>query len=231
MLVMIDLDNTLADREAAVRRWVAEFCEARSLGPDVAAWLTTMDNDGYADRREVFQQIVERLDPTASVDELLAAYRRRVVELAALCPGAVACLGRLRDAGWTTAIVSNGSSEQQHGKIDALGLRPLVDAVVVSGDLGIKKPDPRIFEAAARVTGCRLSDAWMVGDSPENDVVGPHRLGIATVWLRRGRRWSEPSVEPRLTIDGLDELPALLGSAKPTGPSGERQGEVDDSGR
>jgi len=145
------------------------------------------------------------------VGSLLATYRRRVIELSVCTPGATECLELLRAAQHQIAIVSNGSSDQQHGKIDALGLREFVDAVIVSEDLGIKKPDSRIFQAAASATGCALDGSWMVGDSPMHDIVGGSRCGSRTAWLHRGRAWTETAAEPTIRMSSLEELaPALL---------------------
>jgi FMN phosphatase YigB (HAD superfamily) len=102
--------------------------------------------------------------------------------------------------------VSNGSSGQQNGKVDALGLRGLVDVVVVSGDVGHRKPDPEIFRLAADRAAADLVGSWMVGDSPVNDVIGPARLGVRTAWIRRERLWTEAGVSPDRTIDSLTEL-------------------------
>jgi len=211
MLVMLDLDNTLLDRHAAVAAWATEFASERALKPGAAEWMMTQDQDGYADRRTVFETIREEFNLEPSIESLLADYRRRVIELSALTPGATQCLGLLRAAGYLTAIVSNGSSGQQHSKIDALGLRGLVDAVVVSGDLGIKKPDARVFQAAATATGSRLVGSWMVGDSPTHDIVGGSLCGTKTAWLNRGRSWIESAAEPTINISSLTELvPAIM---------------------
>ena len=211
MLVMLDLDNTLLDRQAAVAAWTTEFATERALPPGAAEWMMTQDQDGYADRRTVFEMIREKFNLDSSVDSLLADYRKRVIELSALTPGAKQCLELLREAGYLTAIVTNGSSGQQHGKIDALGLRNLVEAVVVSGDLGIKKPDARVFQAAADATGSRLVGSWMVGDSPTHDIVGGSLCGAKTAWLNRGRNWIETAAEPTVTISSLTDLvPAII---------------------
>lgn len=211
MLVMLDLDNTLLDRHAAVTAWTTEFALERSLPPDAVEWMMTQDQDGYADRRTVFEMIRERFNLEPSVGSLLADYRQRVIELSALTPGATQCLELLRTTGHLTAIVTNGSSGQQHGKIDALGLRGLVDAVVVSGDLGIKKPDARVFQAAATATGSKLVGSWMVGDSPTHDIVGGSLCGAKTAWLNRRRSWIETAAEPTITISSLTELvPAIV---------------------
>lgn len=124
-------------------------------------------------------------------------------------PGAQQCLVSLREQGHRLAIVTNGSSQQQQAKIDALGLRSLVDGVCVSGELGIKKPDARLFQAAADATSTTLDG---MGDSPHHDVGGADRLGVSTVWIRRGRPWTEAGYEPTITIDSLAELPRAIGA-------------------
>lgn len=180
-------------------------------------WIVELDQDGYADRRLVFEQIRSRFDLAASVDSLLADYRSRIIELTALTPGATECLRELRSAGHIIAIVTNGSSVQQHAKIDVLGLRSSVDVVVVSEDVGIKKPDRRIFDIAASETGTTLAHAWMVGDSPLLDIEAADRLGVLTAWLHRGRSWSGQDSVPTVTLESLHDLPtAVLSIETPT---------------
>lgn len=212
---MIDLDNTLADRDGAVAAWLDEFCADYGLDESAKRWIIEADNDGYADRPTVFAAIRERFGLGPSAESLVADYRRRVVELARPTEGAVDCLIELRAAGATIAIVSNGTSGQQHGKIETLGLKPLVDAVIISGDLEIKKPDRRIFEAAALACGLDLvtldgRPGWMVGDSPLHDIVGGRDVGLRTAWLHRGRTWDAAVAPPDLTIGTLSELPMLV---------------------
>jgi len=206
VLVMIDLDNTLGNRTEAVALWVSEFVSSWKLPDEATGWIQKLDNDGYSARVDVFAAIQERYQIAAPVEELLAAYQDRVIELARPTEGAMRCLASLRGLGHTIAIVTNGSTKQQHGKIDAMGLRSLVDAVIVSGDLGIKKPDARIFEAAAAATGQRLLGSWMVGDAATNDVIGGHAVGAKTAWLHRDRTWTDPTCEPTVILNSLSEL-------------------------
>ena len=210
MLVMLDLDNTLADREGAVSAWIREFSKENALPPDAVAWFLDADQDGYAARRSVFDTFQQRYELAGNLDELLAVYQRRVVELVELCNGAIAGLSALRVMGAKLAIVTNGSAGQQHAKIDRLGLRPLVDAVCVSGEVGVSKPDPRMFELAAERCGCELRGSWMVGDSALHDVVGGQQVGANTAWLHRGRTWPASSPSPTAVIASLAELVAVI---------------------
>ena len=215
MLVMIDLDNTLNDRAAALGRWLEDFCSARDLPADAGRWILANDADGYGDRRAVFGSIRDRFGLDDSVDDLLATYRLGIREHLREVPGAADCLRRLRAAGATTVIVSNGTGEAQQFKIDALGFRQLVDGVVVSGQAGVAKPDPRIFELAAEAVDADLDGSWVVGDSAAHDIEGAKRLGLRSIWIRRGRSWPAPTPGPTAIVDRLDEVaPIILDDAE-----------------
>ena len=122
-------------------------------------------------------------DPTFG-EELAAAFpaERRTRHVA--FDDANAALENLRD-GCRLALVSNGPPDIQHEKLEGAGLARYFDAVVVSGEVGIGKPDPRIFHLALDRLGAPPEDAAMVGDSLARDIVGARRAGIVTVWINR----------------------------------------------
>ena len=74
---------------------------------------------------------------------------------------------------------------------------------VISEDVGVRKPNPRIFAIAAERARMRLGGAWLIGDSPEADIGGAAGVGMRSVWLHRGRRWAEPRYAPTRTADGV----------------------------
>gem|GEM_PF-105014 len=86
-------------------------------------------------------------------------------------------------------ILSNGGSEHQRRKLSDLGLTNFFkkDRVVVSGDYGIMKPDPRIFDKTAEVMDLKPSELLYVGDNYELDVVGAKAAGWKTLWYNRRR--------------------------------------------
>ena len=61
-----------------------------------------------------------------------------------------------------------------------------VDAVITSAEVGVAKPDRRIFEAALAAAGCAPGEAVHVGDSAENDVAGAEAAGIRAILVKRG---------------------------------------------
>jgi FMN phosphatase YigB (HAD superfamily) len=213
-LLLLDLDNTLADREAAFLIW-AESKVARWAPCERAAvaFLIEHDDDGLRPRREFFSLVRDHFGLHAPVAALIADYRR---ELGAALPHVpsevVEQLRALRCDGWKIAVVTNGETDVQAAKIDQLGVAPLLDACCISCEVGIRKPDPRIFELAAARCGRSLADAWMVGDG-EPDIVGAHRASIRSVWLRRARTWPRTDLKPDRTADSLVEALSRLTAA------------------
>ena len=125
--------------------------------------------------------------PPEPVEELWGRYRRRMPHLVRCRPEVLDGLSRLRTAGWRVAIVTNGTADNQLGKIRNTGLADAVDAWVLSGAEGIRKPDTRLFEIAAQRCGTTLAKGgWMVGDNLVADVGGGQGAGLRTIWIDRG---------------------------------------------
>src|SRR5207244_12867347 len=123
-------------------------------------------------------------------------------------PEVLSTLRQLRHARVKLGIVTNGTVHIQDAKIDALGLRELMDVIVISEREGVRKPDAEIFNRAVARLGVAASETWFVGDNPDADVAGAHAAGLRGFW-RRCDDWPPPSV-PCETIRTLDELLALL---------------------
>ena len=99
-------------------------------------------------------------------------------------PGSREGLQALGDTGVRLGIVSNadGMMAQRLAHLELCQVGPgigvEVECVVDSGNVGVMKPDPRIFEAAVDLLGLRADQVWYVGDMPAIDVVGARRAGI-----------------------------------------------------
>lgn len=206
-VALFDLDNTLVDRQRAFARWARAFCAVHGLGGADSAWLIEADDDGFTPRPVLFEEVRRRFGLCADVEELVADYRR--TQLVHYRPDEVTsgALGRLRAAGWRIGVVTNGPLSQ-HEKVSRAGLEHLVDAVCVSEEVGVSKPDPRIFEEAldrCDVGSSGAPERWMIGDAPRHDVLGGRSAGLATMWLHRGRTWPEPDYRPDLVVASVAE--------------------------
>ena len=80
-------------------------------------------------------------------------------------------------------------------KIAACGFAPLLDAVIISEEAGVTKPDPRIFNLALDALGRSPEDAVMIGDAWDTDIAGAQAAGIRPIWFNRfGAASPDPSV-------------------------------------
>lgn len=212
--VLFDLDETLTDRTASIvlyaQRFHSDFGKAfaQHTPGDVARVIADADQRGYAPRGVVFDALVSRLTWQHQVDAtLLAAHWDAWYPMDTLGrPDIVSTLRTLRDRGWRLGVITNGATARQEPKIDVLGIRPLLSVVVVSETVGIKKPDPGIFQLALESLRCSASDAWFVGDHPDNDIIGAQYAGLKAIWLRGVHRWPDAFPEPSFQIDRISEV-------------------------
>jgi len=125
---------------------------------------------------------------------------------------AVTTVEWLRSQGCRLALLTNGGSKGQRRKIDRFGLAGLFDAILIEGEVGFGKPDPRIYTHALAALDVPATEAWMVGDNLEWDVAGPQREGIAGIWIdARGRGVPpEQTVRPDRIIARLADLRGAL---------------------
>jgi putative hydrolase of the HAD superfamily len=124
----------------------------------------------------------------------------------------VQVLARLRQH-YTLGVISNF-----YGNVATLcrecGLGDLCSVIIDSAQVGVSKPEQRIFTLALAQLGRTPHTAVYVGDSFERDVMGAKGAGLRTIWLRglEPRACPDPSLVDA-TITTLEELPALLGAA------------------
>ena len=211
-LLLLDLDNTLLDRAAAFRAWGQEFLEKLGAPAEDLDWLLDVDADGLTDRWDVAEAVRDRYLLRVSAVDIVEALHEGVVANSRLDPMVACALKIAGDAGWVPVVVSNGVVRQQEAKIRLTGLDRYLADWVISEEVGVSKPNARIFTIAAERARMRLSGAWMIGDSPEADIGGASELGLRSVWLHRGRRWIEQRYTPTYTADGaIAALAAVLG--------------------
>jgi putative hydrolase of the HAD superfamily len=210
-LLLLDLDNTLLDRTGPFRIWGERFLAGIGAPAADIDWLLSVDADGLTDRWDVADAIRSRYQLRIPSIDLVDGMHDGVVEHTRLNP-LVACALRIADAaGWVPVVVSNGVVRQQETKIRRTGLDRYVADWVISEEVGVSKPNPRIFALAARRVRLPLRDAWVVGDSPESDIGGAAAVGLPSVWLRRGRIWLEHRFAPTHAVDGmLDAIATVL---------------------
>jgi len=131
-------------------------------------------------------------------------------------PDVLPLLGKLREAGIQTGIITHGWTIKQAEKLIRLGVLPLVDpkAVFISDQVGISKPNPKLYQAALADLEMQPAEVMYVGDSPEHDIRPPSGLGMITVWARRAAQHEieGTGIEPTHTVDDFTALEQILRS-------------------
>lgn len=142
-------------------------------------------------------------------EEYLARYRAAF----RLHDDALPCLDALerRLPGVRFGIITNGDLDFQTAKLEALGLTDRVEHLVTSGELGVAKPDPRIFEAAVALFGAEPEQAAYIGDRLVTDAIGAARAGLTGVWLNRTDAQPLPEHAAEAAALGIPVLPDLTG--------------------
>jgi putative hydrolase of the HAD superfamily len=169
--------GVVVGEDAARAAMLAEMAYYRAHHDEAVDWPALKDL-----RRRCAAVVQEELRTSLPLDDvldaLLGAIRFRAY------PEVPDALARLRDGGARLAVVSNWDVSL-HDVLERTGVRPLVDAVVVSAELGVAKPDPAIFHAALQRLGASADGAVHVGDSLEHDVAGARAAGIDAVLVAR----------------------------------------------
>lgn len=211
--VLIDLDDTLFDHRHCAREALEGVRDMHgcfaAVDPDTleqshSRILEDLHFDVMAGRLELDAARVERfrrlylsagLDADAALAvRTAAAYRERYVQARRAVAGAAEFLEAVR-ARATVVVVSNNLLEEQQDKLRHCALDRHVDVLVVSEEVGVSKPEARIYEVALERAGARADEAVMLGDSWVNDVEGARAAGIRAVWFNRdGRDAPDPAV-------------------------------------
>jgi putative hydrolase of the HAD superfamily len=235
-VVLFDLDDTLFAHRAAVALGV--MAHRHNLGGTLAEaddaselerWrlleelhyhrYLAGEVDYFAQRRARARDFVAPFDldlaDDAHADRWFDEYRIEYERSWALHDDAIPCLERLRADGRRIGIITNGDLTFQQSKVERVGLSPLVEHVIASGELGIAKPDRRIFEHACQAFGVAATDAAYVGDRLATDAIGAAAAGLTGVWLDRNReatadQLTQAAASAVLVIHSLERLPALL---------------------
>lgn len=217
--VLFDLDDTLFDHAGCARKALtavqSSHASLRTVSFDAlerehATLLEQLHTDVMLGRvpleearRERFRRLVVACGADASdglAAHLASTYRDVYRQSRQPIAGAARLLTAVREHAARVGIVSNNLLDEQLDKLRACGLEALVDALVVSEEVGVSKPDPEIFRVALDRLACAPADAVMVGDSWNADVVGARAAGIRAVWFNP-RRISRP--------EGGDPIPEV----------------------
>jgi putative hydrolase of the HAD superfamily len=180
-------------REDAIKRWM-EF-----------------DGDGYVERTRLFELACARWPGMGMSPAQLSDWYAENYPLGFTADARTNdFLERIVESGIDIGIVTNGAASQMV-KIERTGLDRFASAVVVSETFGQEKPAPAIFEHALNLLRVDPGeDVLFVGDNPTADIDGARCVGMATAWVRRGRKWPSELPPPDYVVDHVSDLASII---------------------
>lgn len=226
--VFIDLDDTIwdftANSKVAMKQVYAKYGLEAQCPYDVFiecylrhnAELWTLYHHGKITKdfliAERFRVAFEECSITFPDETFPAMFNNDYLETIVLCnkivDGAKELLEHLNRRG-EVYVLSNGFKNLQYRKLKSGGLEGYISKLVLSDDIGITKPDRRLFDYALEVVGGQADTTVMIGDNYDADILGAANAGWKTVFFNRTGLQPEPNVAD-LTVTSLLEIPKYL---------------------
>ncbi len=194
-------------RELGIASWEALWADFTGGHPrldEVRDWAPEY-------RVEVWRRSVAMCggDP-AQAPSLVRAYIRHQRSGHPHIPGALELVRRLHAAGRPIGILTNGPPDIQRLKLNQLGIDECFSSIVISGEAGLGKPDPRVFDQVLEELGSSANEAVMIGDSWNRDVEGATSAGLRSIWISNGRT-PQRHVGSVSVVTATPQAGALLG--------------------
>lgn len=198
-------------RDALAAKWtqVAEIWRNKQLqyswlraitGEHVEFWQVTQDGLDFAMEATGLGDDLELRERLLALYWELRAYKEVPFMLAAL-----------KAAGLNTAILSNGSPDMLEGAVQSAGIETMLDAVLSVEDVGVFKPNARVYQMVPDRFGCAPDEVLFVSSNGW-DAAGAAGFGFETAWVNRaGDPMDRLPSRPQHILSDLTDIPQLAG--------------------
>lgn len=197
--IFFDLDHTLWDFDRNSNLAFKQIFEEQKIEVTYANFIKTYNpiNFGYwklyreekiskADLRYGrFKDTFDALNYEVSdefINQMSVDYLNYLPNYNYLLDGAKEILEYLQP-NYKLHIITNGFEEVQNRKMKASKIDGFFDVIVTSESVGVKKPNPKVFEFALQQANAKVSESIMVGDNLEADITGSTALGFKAIYL------------------------------------------------
>lgn len=209
--ILFDFDGTLSNRiESAYRKYTDEVKALFPMIHDkmeleaIVQRCMTWDEYGTIAKRHVFEQLKKYYHLDIDIEEKVTNWYKTFYRYQVLQDDCIEVLKVLKQH-YRLGVVTNGESTSQALKIDYLELRQYFDVVLISGDIGIHKPEIGIYQLAAEKMGLKCEEIVFVGDTFNTDILGAYRSGMEPVWL-----FSDSYRKSDLPVKRITQLKEIL---------------------
>lgn len=219
--ILLDVDNTLLDFDAAERKALADMLAEYSLPHDAEACavyhrvnreLWNSLAKGQINKNKLFQIRFARfmqamaLPDNGKSQAMNDRYEELLATHADVIPGALNALEELSEVA-TLAVVSNGATAVQEARIRDSGVERYMDGIYISEKIGAAKPLPKLYEHVLRDLGItNRTRVLMVGDDLLADIKGGQNAGLDTCWVNFKNEENGSGISPKFEIHSYEEL-------------------------
>lgn len=225
--VLFDIDDTLFDRKTAIRKILRgmkqkhpelfqeipeesifeAFCEADQM--------VLVDFNKGASGRNVRDKRSRRFLKALGLPEEFSAritsmYIDAYPDVSSPVQNAKEVVERLAEK-FSLGVISNAFPDVQYNKLEGIGIRNYFKIILLSEEIGIRKPEGAIFQKAAKLLDVQPFECFFVGDSFDTDMVGAKKGGMKACWFNPDRKQIiDGDVKPDFEITTLTELFTIL---------------------
>lgn len=217
--VVFDLDNTLVDFMAMKKQAInASISAMKDAGLKLSKSEIQKRIDSiYKEKGIEFQNVFDELlfNEFKKIDyKILSsgiiAYRRAREAALVPYPHVHLTLIELLKMGLKLAVVSDAPTREAWMRLSYLNLQQIFDTVVTFDDTGKRKPDPAPFKRALKNLKIKGSEAIMVGDWAERDMIGATKVGMKTCFARYGDTFGTINTHANFEINDIFELIKII---------------------
>ena len=220
--VVFDLDHTLFDRYGTFRAVLPEmYSRMRDSIPENLSQEDFIEGLIAGEKQHIYHgwdYTADRLvemgifnEGTKGADVWRCLFTYCWPLAAVKYPFTEPTLIRLKEMGLKLGIITNGEHDLQWNKLRLLNFDYLFDEIVISGDVGVQKPETKPFEVMSKKLGIEPQNLLYVGDNPLNDVEGSRKAGYIPVWVKTIGNWCFDNIErSEYEVDTVAEIPDLV---------------------
>ncbi|MBN2337244.1 MAG: HAD family hydrolase [Acidobacteria bacterium] len=196
-------------KRVGISSWEGMWAEFTGPGPE----LERLRSWAPAYRFESWRAALGRhgVDDPALAGEMAEAFPRLRRRIHVVYPDTLPALGELEN--YALGLLTNGASDLQRRKIEGAGIGGYFREILISGDIGFGKPDPRIYSLMLRRLGAAPRTTLMIGNNLVTDVAAAQRAGMRAVWVNRTGAARAGDVVPDWEIADLSGLGPVLEAA------------------
>ena len=223
--ILWDLDGTILDFKAAEKEAIKTLFKKYNIGICTDEMISDYSkiNDKYwqaLERGEMskpeilvgrFVEWFESIDVDTEIAEAFNAdYQVTLGDFVFFEPNAKEVL-EAQKGKYRLIAVTNGTKVAQTKKLKTSGLEKVFDAVYISEDVGVEKPNKEYFDAVFLAEGIEdKSEAIIIGDSLTSDILGGNNAGIDTCWYNKNHAINKSTSNVTYDIDDLKKIMDIL---------------------